>query len=481
MDDIIAQIQIAVRSEVTAAQIEVVAELAKIKAVQSDIRSDVAKIRAVTGDPPSPQTPSLYGEELLQKAAEEPSIISDFKPTEGDAMFENVFTCSGSSGERQLVMNVYSRIQEVLGDLRLVSSEDQPWLSPDSLDSTHNQKPDLICLHKAYVLYKGTRNNVPSGVPADRRFYGNVSIIDFKVSPTPKAFGEFAIHVRYLHDEIKKNGTCKDPIENRGALAHNEGIWLVRFQNWTPRQIIKVKWNDAGSAQTLHFFFNRLDETGTVLDAVCERLGCKISVTPKAGDQAFLGAGGTGKVFRVQHGMQTRAVKIVVGHEKVKLLRYEVACLKHVEILKVAVRVLDYLEVEKDDVVIGAGFLMEPVATPISKVRKPAEYFYHALRALCKIHAAGSFHGDPRMQNILWHQKSAIFCDFRQHAGIVGDGAGEVKVEQDMDIIFESFGIQPTKELIVHVKAYAKLRTEEMMETIIRELSQKATSSSETD
>jgi tRNA A-37 threonylcarbamoyl transferase component Bud32 len=450
---------------------DVRSDLSDVRSGLSEVQSDVAKIRAVTADPPSPQTPSLYGANLLKDAARDPSIISSFNPSGEEALFENVFKFSGDSGERKLIDTVYKRMQEVFGDLRLVSSEDQPWLNPNTSDSRHNQKPDLICLHKAYVLYKGARNHVPLGVPANLCFYENVSIIDFKVSPTDAAFGEFAIHMIYLYNHIKNYKKCKDPIEIRGAVAHNEGLWLARFRDGTLREIIKMNWNDAGSVRKIQMFFEQSDETGFVLDAVCKGLGCKISDRPKKGCQAFLGAGGTGKVFRVEDGKVTRAAKIVVGDAKVKLLRQEKEILNGLGGMGVAVKFHGFYEVKKDDVVVGAGLTMEPVGSPISKLKNLAKVFPDALRVLSKIHATGLCHGDPRTHNILMHKRSVIFCDFQQYAGFVKEAGSKARVMQDMDIIFESFGIKITEKLSSFIEKYAELPNVEAIENIIRELS----------
>jgi hypothetical protein len=64
-------------------------------------------------------------------------------------------------------------------------------------------------------------------------------------------------------------------------------------------------------------FFQDRDKTGLVLDEICTMVGHSVAEQDANG---FLGAGGTGKVLRVfeksvRDGM--RAVKIVVGEDKV--------------------------------------------------------------------------------------------------------------------------------------------------------------------
>ena len=231
-----------------------------------------------------------------------------------------------------------------------------------------------------------------------------------------------------------------------------------------------MKWNDSGSARMIQKFFEQSDETGFVLDAVCKELGCKISDRPTKEWQAFLGAGGTGKVFRVEDGNETRAAKIVVGDAKVKLLRQEKEILQGLDGMDVAVKLHRFYEVKKDDVIVGAGFTMEPVGSPISKLQNLAQVFPDALRVLSKIHVTGLCHGDPRTHNILLHKRSIIFCDFQQYAGFVKEAGSKARVMQDMDIIFESFGIKITEKLLSIIETYAELPKEEAIENIIREL-----------
>ena len=60
----------------------------------------------------------------------------------------------------------------------------------------------------------------------------------------------------------------------------------------------------------------------------------------------------------------------MLGNAKVQLLRQEKEILLDLDDINVAVQLDKGYEVKKDDVIIGAGFTMEPVGTPIFKLQK---------------------------------------------------------------------------------------------------------------
>jgi hypothetical protein len=337
---------------------EIIAELQSVNAVMSDIKYRLPAFSI-------PQTPSNFGESLLSEAEKLPSIISNFVPVaEGEAFFENISAFKDIL-EGELVGQVYNRMQEVLGNRRLVSSKNSPWLEV-AVGKPMFQNPDLICLHKAYVLYNGTEGGVVCGVPGNNSLCDDLIIFDFKLKPSYEAFGQFVIHHLCLHEVIKNYCKRRAPITSRGALVHKDGIWLVRFQDLTPREIIKMRWTDAGSVAAFQEFYRERDETGLVLDEVCKELKHEVSEHTASHDHlSLLGAGKTGKVFRVfpvGDLRSMRAVKIVIGQKNIANLEYEAEVMKGLAGQGVAVTFVDFHIVSKNGID-GAGLIMEPVGT----------------------------------------------------------------------------------------------------------------------
>jgi hypothetical protein len=101
----------------------------------------------------------------------------------------------------------------------------------------------------------------------------------------------------------------------------------------------------------------------------------------------FLGAGGTGKVFRVypkKGGRRNavRAVKIVVGHDNIDSLVHESEIMRALKGKGVAVEFVGMHVVRKLGVDVGAGLIMEPVGNHISKGASNSGYLADALRVL---------------------------------------------------------------------------------------------------
>jgi hypothetical protein len=99
---------------------------------------------------------------------------------------------SREESEAGFICTCIRRLQELVGDTnRIFSSELLPWL-PTSGSRYHNQKPDLIVLHPAFlhtkILTKGQRYCLwPSCGDEVKPF-------DFKLQDPNAAFGKLVIH-----------------------------------------------------------------------------------------------------------------------------------------------------------------------------------------------------------------------------------------------------------------------------------------------
>jgi hypothetical protein len=372
--------------------------------------------------------------------------------------------------EAAFVRSIFSRLQELLGENRLISSEDFLWLPTTGL-AIHDQKPDLLVLHPAFYTRKESLRPYVCGVPSSQKFFGEMKLIDVKLRDPNTAFGEHIIHLNHLYDNVTKNSGAF--VSTRGAVANSSGIILVECLMRTPIWVMSVKWTDTGGAKAFANFFKgsckTLEETiGFILDEVCKQLNVKI-VESKPNEPCFLGAGTMGHVFKVHDDDEEYALKIVLGESNARMLRKEYMIIREICCLtppadQITVIADNYAEVKALEAIIGAGFLMSPVGIPVD--RSNLSHFKLGLKTLLKLHKLQKYHGDARAANFLLWKNQVILCDLREVGQFVTGNLFDF--QNDIATFLQSFEILIDTEIKTWVEQYdpSKENVEEIINYI---------------
>eukprot|EP00291_Cryptomonas_curvata_P023169 CAMPEP_0172158456 /NCGR_PEP_ID=MMETSP1050-20130122/4383_1 /TAXON_ID=233186 /ORGANISM="Cryptomonas curvata, Strain CCAP979/52" /LENGTH=585 /DNA_ID=CAMNT_0012827851 /DNA_START=187 /DNA_END=1944 /DNA_ORIENTATION=+ len=400
---------------------------------------------------PTPPSASAYGSDLLEKLGDR---IKDFVPCDGDPIFsDDLLDNLRDKRELDFVAICFSRLQDLLGNHRLISSEFLPW-HPTGSSPRHDQKPDLLVLHPAFYTQRkpSKERTILCGVPSSSIFYNELKSIDFKLTDPNANFGECVIHLNHLYDCIsKKSGKS---IITRGAAADQTGIRLVECLMRAPISVLYVKWSDKGGAKAFTDFFTssckKPEETiGYILDEICKELEVSIveSTLESTEEPCFLGAGAMGKVFKVQDSSKNQyALKMVLGETDTVLLKREHMILKEIcsvvgDAQPITVTSVKYCEVKVNEIIAGAGFLMTPVGKPLNK--KNADHFKLGLNSLLKLHSILRYHGDARAANMILWEGQVRLCDLRDCRPFVMGNYTDYQLDikaflQSFDILFDS-------------------------------------------
>ena len=315
------------------------------------------------------------------------------------------------SDEHAFVEFICSKLQKLIPNRVVMSSEDFAWLQPPSEHPQDMQKPDVFIIHPALVESKiGRRVCGPGtkvGIPAHRSLYVGMGIIDFTLENTNKALGELVAHVQNLEYNIRRSDGSLVAATINSAFAHKGGILLLQFRGNCPYQGLELAWTDEGSAGVIQDFFKETNPTAFVLNELLDEMKLNISTIP------FLGKGGTGCVFRVapkgdRLGSTDMALKVVTGKEKIWILDQEFRT--NQEILRsdpdVAVIKASKFHVTSQNQ--GAGMLMEQVGEKSKEFK-----FEQSMQALISVHGTGYHHGDSRIANLLICGDICKWCDLQ--------------------------------------------------------------------
>ena len=197
----------------------------------------------------------------------------------------------------------------------------------------------------------------------------------------------------------------------RGMLFNATRMWLYESHDGHPVRLVKAQLGERGSRDLLRAFFDA-PRPEPPLVSLLRRLCRDLRVVPAAaalGAGAFLGAGASGRVFRVQRvGADTSApalaLKVACGRGAAEALtvefeRLRTAAARGAAVVRVVADSL-HIVIGDDGSGLGGGYLMDEVlgapAPAPSGVRCAA-----AFAALASLHAAGVAHGDARLPNLL--------------------------------------------------------------------------------
>jgi len=433
----------ALRSEGRAERAEAAAALAAVRseaaAARAEAREQAAALRAEIallreGKVQSPSAPSYasVGQEALEALAARRSISAAAAPPEGAAdaapvataeELERLHVC-GTENELIVAITPLLRAARGLGGdgagavanscaRVLVNSENAPWLDSLHAPLPANQlkRPDLFVTWAPLWSGRYEAARGPVGRLAARALQLDGCAREFyeaKLGSGELTAADFGQLVDY-------HSRAPGPV--RGALFNARAFWLYESVRSHPVSLVKGEWGARGSRALLRAFFDAAPEPPLVpllrhlFDAlgVAPRRAAAAGAVPDGSDPAahagaFLGAGGSARVFRVAaagvDAAEPRALKASTTLSRAEL-EYEFTTLQRAAaagapVVPVVPGSLVFY-VDEAGAHRGGGFLLRDVCAhaPLDSSARCAAAFA-SLRAL---HAAGFAHGDARLPN----------------------------------------------------------------------------------
>ena len=221
----------------------------------------------------------------------------------------------------------------------------------------------------------------------------------------------------------------------RGMLLGRNGFYLLSCVDKQVIRCIQGEWTVRGSFQLIYDFFQPECDWVRALRSLLVKH--KVSVV--AGN-AFLGAGGSGRVFRVIHVDQSLstssssssranelALKIVIAPNISNILIEHTLMANKANVA--LVNPTSKIEVADDN--LGSGYLMpigKPVTCPVPRDSIPLVY-----ASLFQLHVGGIFHGDARLPNVLYFGRDGGFKWIDLMAGR-GDAAASTGSHGQRDV-----------------------------------------------
>jgi hypothetical protein len=246
-------------------------------------------------------------------------------------------------------------------------------------------------------------------------------------------------------------------------LCDHEHFYIITGKNGNVAAIInKYAWTTTGSVQALHTALTHQNARARLLRGLCRQYDVTLL--------GFLGSGATGTCFS--------ASKVVVGQASKLAMKAVLTCQRdsirdcfNAEALAIgefrkleafsllppteALPVVEvvagsFSRIYHDDVLVGVGYLMRDVGTPMVPLQDRklnSESLKLLFGSLAKLHRAGHYHGDARIRNAIFVRgKQVIWIDLVWSSG---EGLGEnrncKKVQDVVSLIESIFEGAPTK------------------------------------
>jgi hypothetical protein len=303
----------------------------------------------------------------------------------------------------------------------LVNCENIVWL--DNLNTPLRPimrlKPDLFVAPRVCVEeHKGTHRQGSGecfifGRLADRRLQRDGCVRELYEAKhgtiKHSDFGELVMYHRLI------------PGECRGCLFNRSEFWLFASFDGHPLRLVKSKWTMPGSASLLCRFFDDDAPPPPPFIPVLRQLLSNLGVRPIAVGStgtAYLGGGGSGRVFAVEPVSQSEtaphklmALKVVHadGSQWWINLRSEFEGMR-----AAAERGAPVVPVVADSLrlvhVSGGGFLFARCGV-LFNATSSLSACTAAFEALAALHKCGIFHGDARLPNLLLLDGKAAWID----------------------------------------------------------------------
>lgn len=196
----------------------------------------------------------------------------------------------------------------------------------------------------------------------------------------------------------------KLPENTRAVLFDKTRCWLIRNTKNVGR-IDELYWTVRGSERMfLNFIVGALNPWAQLLSSACQTMNVRL-----VDRDAFLGAGATGRVFKVKlEDDEFAALKIVPQH--ISLLQTESSALASAsETGVVATVIKPFKEIDNGS---GAAIVISPVGEPVVQSNLTEDCVLKIAKSLFKLHSNGFQHGDPRLANIILHEGQYLWIDF---------------------------------------------------------------------
>jgi hypothetical protein len=381
-------------------------------------------------------TPAALGDKTMQRL-QKLGTVTDFTGDEAAgpaaldvAAQQRVAQCKSETELVKQLTPVLWRLRTAGNDSSdacrpvLVNSEQFKWL--DNLRSPLRPdmrlKPDLFVTPRVFVEERegtgsqGTGDEFIFGLLADRRLQGDGCVSELyeaKVDElTLKHLGELVSYHRLI------------PGECRGMLFNGRHFWLYASHDGDPLKLLRGAWAAPGSASCVRRFFDDGAPPPPLVPLLRQLLSAlRLRPAPDSGGSSFLGGGGSGRVFAVQHvehddaGASRRAaprlaLKVVPAAASASWLSdldVEFKALQDAAKLGAPVVpvVADSLRALQG---LGGGFLLAHCGAPFDATASAAACAA-AFAALAALHACGIMHGDARLPNLLLVRGRAAWVD----------------------------------------------------------------------
>uniref|UniRef100_A0A0K6S6F5 Protein kinase domain-containing protein n=1 Tax=Chromera velia CCMP2878 TaxID=1169474 RepID=A0A0K6S6F5_9ALVE len=414
----------------------------------------------------TPLTPAEVGRNTLARLERTKNVI-DFRPPKEPppnavlgplASESDARKLKDSQTEKRVVAistRCLSRVFEDSDMGVLVNSEDFVWLGPPEHPESRKKADLFLCNPAVYAPRDPPKSDDGTSERSDSYKFGVLADWDLRDSvgalfeakkdekPDNAALGELVNYATKLVEGLGQRE--KSELVLRGAVFGRLEIWFAEFEEGVCSRIVKLKWTDEGSLQYARDFFAPAMKSPWMKTLGDIRKEAGVSFAHDKGQKgrgAFLGRGGFGRVFAVNHGSFSspsasqstlKALKIVRGENSGRDLVAErerlVCAARKCEgtVVAVASKVLYCTD--------GAELLLDEVGQSVL-----AENRQHltpsCLDALCTLHKAGVVHGDPRLHNIVKVEGGLKWIDPRESQEGVDDPAK--LFEHDMKVLCSS-------------------------------------------
>ena len=472
-------------------------EAARDAAHQRDmaaIRAELAALRVGKGDSPSAPAYATVGHECLATLAAIERIADAAAPPEDAPAAERLPIASpddlarllACATERDLVVAITPLLREARGfdgvgmeadpcARLIVNSERTPWLDAlhAPLPAGQLKRPDLFATWEPFWAGRIDAARGAVGRLAARALQLDGCVREFYEAKlgsgdfTPAEFGQL----------VDYHSRVRGPV--RGMLFNARRFWLFESMREHPVQLIKGDLGAPGSRALLRRFFEAVPEPPLV--SLLRHLCRELRATPSRGgaqgaeldgggggsgggdggggggsealSSAFLGAGGSARVFRVaaagEAGLcalkaSTALSRAALEYEFTTMQR---ASLAGAPVVPVVEESLVFL-FDAEGAHRGGGFLLRGVGT--RAVLDSAARCAAAFSSLRALHAAGFAHGDARLPNLVCVGPQLLWIDFREASA----SAAEVTQRFDARTLAASaLGIVQGGELPAPVRA----------------------------
>lgn len=308
--------------------------------------------------------------------------------------------------------------------LVIVNSETSPWLETFCKTTKLDRKPDFIICPNFMIALNNKHNSMDVeclaikskiigenplyyGIPAGGSlFLDELSIAEGKVSGLGAAeYGQVKTYAGLQAQKVT-NATF-----HRFILFDREGFVLILTKGGDFIEITSSGWDTPGNKTLLLEFFDFERPMKKCFDGLCSHFdakACDMLTTP-----LLLGAGGTGKAFRVKlkEPMDTvlsstrsesllndeLALKAVVGdHTTLLKLNEEYQLLTRAQASNLVVRLRSKLYINFEEGY--GGYMMERGSSAnFRDVQSRKDHFM----LLYSLHKSGFYHGDARKENVV--------------------------------------------------------------------------------